>query len=1740
MPSGNQNIKFSFQGDSSGLHQAVDAAIRDLEKYSRAAQNATRNRTTSGAMANIGSTMSSIQRRFNDLIGTVKSVASSKTVDNFNQKFEQTTKIVDQITQKFQNFGDNAFSKSEDEATAFTSTLQKVDDLLTRMYEKNVLTGNSVNAYATNLNRLNQELEQNAEDLTLSVTQNNRFEGILSKIRESVNNVKEHFRNMFKPFTNNAALFSKVVDNEIVRKLTAIRDKFRNVKNEGTETAGETASGWQKLSNTFGDVAQTIQRLIYKYQNYNRVQKEVRKNQQAHQASLEKLARWEANSKKGRQPNQVELLSENDIIDNLMQSGTGKGIGSALNSVLRKAGQVWRPIKQISSVLFQSLKQAGTSTVTILKQVGSSLTQAGRGILSFVTNANAATVGLRGFVSVAKTLPSIFSVIASQILQISFSNFLADATQQSIALVENLNLFTVAMGRTADEAQDFVDRMADLYGMNPSNLYRYAGYFAQITGAIGLTDEAAMKLSTSMTKMSNDIASLYNVEIETVVENLGSGLQGLNQAVRKYGIDMRQTTIQQTAYKYGLTENVRTMSEANRVVLRYLTMVEQMRNAIKQTTTDFDGANRIIGDFARNIETPANQLRIFKEQIQQLATAIGMFLIPIVQRLLPLLNGIVMAMRMILEFFAQLFGIDMLTWGGEVSAGAEDVADSFDSIGDAAEEAAKKVKDFTLPFDELHIFNEPNTGSNAASEMDEWGKLDPRLLEALEALQLALDEIDMAAKRVRDSILAIFGLTPDLELIPGGFIDNLIDAWERQDWEGFGGEIAKFLNQGIDWALEHITWDNFEDEITDFLDRVTGIFNGFIKKFDWYGLGNIGANLTNIVFHTIDEALKRVEWDILGFQFSQLLNGWVENVEWDVVGHTMGEGLNSAFRLFLGVVTGLHYDSIAYAIRDGLNSAIRTIEPEVFGEALGRLANGLIKILKINVEQVKTDELIDKLFATISRAIYIVSTKFEGDSSGWYALGNALTTGLSRIFEGLNAAIHKWGDMGLSDAIFDFLQGAIDGINADALRESIDNVLNGIIHFFVKFRERFDIREMVTEFVLWFTDVIKGVHVSELLGVITGLVSDIIGGIVDAFKIQKQQGGGNLIHEFFEMVENMFKKFPWGDIGTLIGTWVGELIAHIISFFTSAQFLPFVVNFAKAVYDALNDHPGVWQTVKDWIATFFVSIFLGLPPQLAAPIATFVAWLAGSIRNAIEEFFKGIGEWVKGFFTNLVGIIIESFGDLIAKLPGKLGEIGKTISDYGTKLRKNGHEMMDGAFTGVFESMDKNGPEIPKKFSKTAQEMIDEADKKFGQLPSIAEKHYENVSTITREKLSLMQGYLSTQMDEIRERAINDKLTLIVRDVEGRWHEIEATSETTWQNIYDKIKEEMTNSSIEVTNRANEIQTNLVNKIQEALSKISNLEWEETGIKGVKKLHGGFKTEWGVFEVYVNEATGEVIQLIENTLDNPAYSTLANNLTHTFSSAFSAIDRSATNTLGSIRDMWDQAGKFNTDIIRMGGDILSNFNDMMSRHTQAQQLASSTASLAQQAANNAASAASAAAKASSSAQSAASSAKTSAQYWDDINKGSVMYQEPTGSSNTFQNTGTANTLKPVFLYESNGRKYYRNPNGTIGWKWDEVLQRYTMAVGGVVTGPTEALIGEAGRAEAVIPLDQSPQMREFAQEVSNAVTSAISPGINVQGQSSTEVVVKVQIGEKDWDAFVYESSERGKREVGASPVEVRS
>ena len=467
-----------------------------------------------------------------------------------------------------------------------------------------------------------------------------------------------------------------------------------------------------------------------------------------------------------------------------------------------------------------------TKTLTKLKQeLGKTSANLSNHFKKVSTSANQAYTGINRLAGSSNKLKSVFSILTGY----KIGSFLATGTQEAIHFTEVLNMFTVAMGESNEVADKFVSTIQEMYGLDPTNIMRYTSMFYQLASAVDTPTEAAEKMSMGLTKMTVDIASLFDMPIDTVMENLSSGMQGMTRAVRKYGMDLRNTTLQQTALSLGISRQVESMSEADRQGLRYITMMRQ--------------ASIATGDFGKTIESPANQLRVLREQVSQLARAIGSFFVPVLQVVLPYLNGFIMAIRTIINFLGSMLGITTKSFGGatdaakKLGAQAGSAAGGIGGIGDSAKDAAKQMKQLTAPFDELNILSEDTSDSLSGLGGSGGGGIggdfmDPAIMQAIADMETQFENIEMKANKVRDSILEFLGFHYEgdqLKWVADDFQKNLVDKfpqWKKtinatfENWD----EIVNSVKR-----LGTVLWDTFKT----ILSPITTLIVETFKSIDW-------------------------------------------------------------------------------------------------------------------------------------------------------------------------------------------------------------------------------------------------------------------------------------------------------------------------------------------------------------------------------------------------------------------------------------------------------------------------------------------------------------------------------------------------------------------------------------------------------------------------------------------------------------------------------------------------------------------------------------------------------------------------------------------------------------------------------------------------------------------------------------------------------------------------------------------
>lgn len=369
-------------------------------------------------------------------------------------------------------------------------------------------------------------------------------------------------------------------------------------------------------------------------------------------------------------------------------------------------------------------------------------------------------------------------------------------------------------------------------GLNLQEITQYASQLASITNSLGQTGEVTTAISKSMTMLAGDISSLFNVDFSTVATNLQSGLIGQSRALYKYGIDITNATLQTYAYKYGIEKAVSEMSQAEKQQLRLLAILDQSKVSW--------------GDLANTINSPSNMIRQFTNNVKEAGMVLGQLFIPVLQKVLPVINGVVIAIKRLLVSVANLLGIkiDFSSFGQGVSGyneDLEDTADALDKVGTSAKNAQSGIR----AFDKLKVISTPKSsgsGSGAGGAgidltkeiMDATAEYEKVWQEAFDKMQnTALgwaDKIEKLLEPVKKLFKDLFNgdffeAGQDLSGIVTGIFNWMSDAIASVDWYQIGQNIGQFL-AGIDWTAVFTSAGNFiETAIDAAIDLWKGSFD---------------------------------------------------------------------------------------------------------------------------------------------------------------------------------------------------------------------------------------------------------------------------------------------------------------------------------------------------------------------------------------------------------------------------------------------------------------------------------------------------------------------------------------------------------------------------------------------------------------------------------------------------------------------------------------------------------------------------------------------------------------------------------------------------------------------------------------------------------------------------------------------------------------------------------------------------
>lgn len=290
------------------------------------------------------------------------------------------------------------------------------------------------------------------------------------------------------------------------------------------------------------------------------------------------------------------------------------------------------------------------------------------------------------------------------------SNKLAQCLDLSNQFIEDMNLADTSLGQYAQGARDYADQVKSVLGLDTGAWLRNQGVFMSMAQGMGVASDKAYTMSQGLTQLGYDLASFFNISNDEAMQKLQSGLSGEIEPLRRLGYDLTEARLQQEAYNLGISESVSNMTQADKAMLRYEAIMNQVSWAQ--------------GDMAKTISSPSNMLRVLQDNVSTAARSIGNVFLPMLQAILPVAIAAAKVVATLANMLADLTGgsqIAAIEFGagdaGESAAGGlNDMADAAGKAGKNAGSAAKQAKELKrqlMGFDEINMFSKQSSGSGS-------------------------------------------------------------------------------------------------------------------------------------------------------------------------------------------------------------------------------------------------------------------------------------------------------------------------------------------------------------------------------------------------------------------------------------------------------------------------------------------------------------------------------------------------------------------------------------------------------------------------------------------------------------------------------------------------------------------------------------------------------------------------------------------------------------------------------------------------------------------------------------------------------------------------------------------------------------------------------------------------------------------------------------------------------------------
>lgn len=527
---------------------------------------------------------------------------------------------------------------------------------------------------------------------------------------------------------------------------------------------------------------------------------------------------------------------------------------------------------------------------------------------------------------------SAFKKLKTAVVALGIGKVIKDSIEQGMNAVESDSLFETSLNKWSNSVRSWSDEMANALGLSAVNMRKNIGVIYNMTSSMGVAEKNALKMSKGISLLSEDMASFYNLDSAEAFNKLRAGLTGETEPLKALGILVDEGTVKQVAYSEGIAQTGAELTQQQKVLARYVAILKQTGNAQ--------------GDLARTLDSPANQMRLLKNQVREIGLELSNFFLPVVQTVLPYINAFAKVITSALSSLAKFMGLKSTSASTETSK----ISSNIGAVGtglDNANKKAKALKNTMSSLDELHtISSESDSSSSGDSGAGVGGQeLDFDLSE----YDAHLEWINSRTNEIAEHIKSAFS---DM----GTFINSV---WQSEPVQAYVDLIVEKFNFvksfviqiGTDlWNNITTTWSNIQGNVSVSLSNMSSLFTLYcnditnaVKTWGPQLISSVSGIFNSIWKDAIDPVLQLVTgaWaDFTGI----LLKLWQEYGEPLV--NNIGEFANNVIGLFQSIwdnvinpIVTPFLETLSWLWEEHISKWVESI-----GGFIGKLVNGALEI----------------------------------------------------------------------------------------------------------------------------------------------------------------------------------------------------------------------------------------------------------------------------------------------------------------------------------------------------------------------------------------------------------------------------------------------------------------------------------------------------------------------------------------------------------------------------------------------------------------------------------------------------------------------------------------------------------------------------------------------------------------------------------------------------------------------------